>query len=130
MKKIITLLVAIFAGLLTVQSCHSKTLKIDADSPSNIFVKQNQDIALQFKGNPTTGYRWKVEILPEKTNVLELTEGIYVPQKRKKKTVGYGGVYKFKIKAAKKGEAQLKCIYSRSWEKSPYKVVIYNVYVE
>ena len=130
MKKIIAFLTLIFVGLFMVRPCFSKTVKIDADSPSNIFVKQNQNIALQFAGNPTTGYRWKVEILPEKTNVIELTEGIYVPRKHKKKTVGYGGVYKFNLKAVNKGEAQIKCIYSRSWEKKPFKEIIYDIYVE
>ena len=130
MKKIILFLIIMILSLQTLNFSEAKTLKIDADSPSIIFVKQNQDMLLQFGGNPTTGYRWKVELIPQDTSVLKLTDGIYVPQKNRKKKVGYGGTYKFTIKAVNKGEAQIKCIYSRSWEKKPFSVVVYDVYVE
>ncbi len=87
-----------------------------ADDGKTIKAAPGKKIEVDLKGNPTTGFEWRMAEL--KTEVLKADgKGEYVPDKFDPPRVGSGGTYVFKFTAAKPGKAALKFEYLRPWEK-------------
>ena len=87
-----------------------------ADDGKTIKAATGKKIEISLKGNPTTGYDWRMVEL--KSEVVKAEgKGEYVPDKFDAPRVGSGGTFVFKFTAAKPGKATLKFEYLRPWEK-------------
>jgi inhibitor of cysteine peptidase len=87
-----------------------------ADDGKTIKTATGKKIEISLKGNPTTGFEWRMAEL--KSEVVKADgKGEYVPDKNDQPRVGSGGVFVFKFIAAKPGKATLKFEYLRPWEK-------------
>jgi predicted secreted protein len=75
-----------------------------------------QQILIRLRGNPTTGYEWKVAKL-EGEAIEQVGEPKYVPDDPKGERAGAGGTFVFTFRAAKAGQAALTLAYARPWEK-------------
>lgn len=94
-----------------------------------------QTVEIHLKGNPTTGYEWKMismETFSQSPCVLESLGIAYAPEKSEKPRVGSGGTYIAKFKAAGKGRARVTMQYLRPWEgqESPAKSLSFDITVE
>jgi inhibitor of cysteine peptidase len=86
------------------------------DNDKTIKAATGKKIEIQLKGNPTTGFEWRMAEL--KSEVLK-SDGkmTYIPDKFDPPRVGSGGIFVFKFVTAKSGKATVKFEYLRSWEK-------------
>lgn len=95
-----------------------------ADAGKTRQAEVGQIIAIDLKGNPTTGYGWAVESIDGQA-VRQANEIIFhepnkdVPpaETGEKKIVGAGGIFHATFRAVKEGKATVKMVYSRPWEK-------------
>jgi inhibitor of cysteine peptidase len=87
-----------------------------ADNGKTIKAVTGKKMEIQLKGNPTTGFDWRMADL--KSDVLK-TDGkmTYIPDKNDPPRVGSGGIFVFKFVTAKPGKATVKMEYLRPWEK-------------
>ena len=91
----------------------------------SLTVKEGEEFALKFQGNPTTGYMWVLLNLGQLDDSLQginiKKDGIaaYVPNSREKKLDGGAGHFYYKFKALKvtNEEKTLNFSYRRPWEK-------------
>lgn len=87
-----------------------------ADDGKTIKAPTGKKIEINLKGNPTTGFEWRMVEL--KSDVVKADgKGEYVPDKNNPPRVGSGGTFVFKFITAKPGKATLKFEYLRPWEK-------------
>jgi inhibitor of cysteine peptidase len=87
-----------------------------ADDGKTIKAATGKKIEISLKGNPTTGFEWRMVEL--KSEVVKTDgKGEYVPDKNDQPKVGSGGTYVFKFITAKPGKVTLKFEYLRPWEK-------------
>jgi len=87
-----------------------------AEDGKTIKAATGKKIEISLKGNPTTGFDWRMVEL--KSEVVKADgKGEYVPDKYDLPRVGSGGTFVFKFIAAKPGKATLKFEYLRPWEK-------------
>jgi len=110
------------AGLKQCQACRAsltptspaagpRVVTLD-DSRKMIPVVVGRNIVIKLKGNPSTGYRWKLDKIDgdavEKDGEIQfkLDEGA-------KRRVGAGGMFEQKLKAVKPGKAEVKMLYRR-----------------
>ena len=92
----------------------------------SITVKEGEEFALKFRGNPTTGYTWvllNTEQLKDSLKGLNFeNDGIaeYVADSKDKLLVGGAGNFYYKFKALKvtNEEHVLNFSYRRTWEKN------------
>ena len=108
----------------------AKVYEIKKDSNGqkeiSLKVKEGEDFALKFRGNPTTGYTWVLLNTEEVNGPLKATnfesDGIaeYVAESKDKLLVGGAGNFYYKFKALKvdNEEKVLKFSYRRTWEKN------------
>ena len=75
-----------------------------------------QQVVVQLKGNPTTGYSWAVAELKGDA-VKQAGKVAYVPRKVPRRIVGSGGAFVATFDAVKAGQAVLTMVYARPWEK-------------
>jgi len=81
---------------------------------SRITLNVGDSLQIALAGNPTTGYAW--EIAESNPNLLE-AQGEVEYQPEKTNLVGSGGTFLFTFKAIARGNASLKLVYRRSFEK-------------
>jgi predicted secreted protein len=73
------------------------------------------EFSVRLESNPTTGYVWEVETLPEG---LELSGSEYKKSEGALQ-VGSPGIQFFRFRAQKSGEYQINFVHKRQWEKNP-----------
>ena len=74
----------------------------------------DEELAIRLGENPTTGFRWKLESKGEPA--CTLVDSIN-PTSSSGGRVGAGGIHTWKFRAAQPGEATIKLLYHRPWEK-------------
>lgn len=88
----------------------------EADNGTNISLENGSTFYLKLPENPSTGYRWELNLSQGLNNVsgeyypAEQPEGVEHP------LVGAGGARLWEIKAMAEGSQQVKGIYKRPWE--------------
>ncbi len=110
-----SILAVILAAGVFLFSCASKPVNLtEQDNGKEITVKTGTKIVISLPSNPTTGFDWYIEELPE--NLEPVGAKTYVNSETDKNVVGAGGITKFTFKAVKNGEGTLVLIYKRNWE--------------
>jgi len=87
-----------------------------AEDGKTIKAAIGKKIEISLKGNPTTGFEWRMAELKSEA-VKADGKGEYVPDKNDPPRVGSGGTFVFKFIAVKPGKVTLKFEYLRPWEK-------------
>ena len=109
----------LFLSLFLLTACSTTT---SSKQPLVLTEQQNNDTVnltvgdefiVQLKENPTTGYQWAVDVLPEQ---LALEKDEYHADPAPAMMVGSGGKKMFIFKVKKAGTATLKLKEWRSWE--------------
>jgi len=95
------------------------------DDGRQIQVEQGQLLIITLESNPTTGYRWEVTESQEPV-LRQAGEAEFQAQSD---LIGASGVETFRFEAAGPGEATLKLIYHRSWEKDVDPLETFSVQV-
>ena len=96
-----------------------------ADNDRIITLHLGDSLKIVLKGNPTTGYLWKME--PWDVDIIEqMGEPAYKAESNK---MGSGGQYTFRFKAAAKGKTGLRWVYLRPFEKKIAPVKSFEVQV-
>ena len=95
---------------------NSKTMALkEGDSGKKVAIKVGEAIAVELKGNPTTGYGWAVEAKPEGIDVaIDYTSDPHEPG-----MCGVGGVFKVTVKATAACAGDVVLGYKRPWETQP-----------
>lgn len=92
-------------------------INLPTDQPVEVYVGQKLELVIA--GNPTTGYNWKVESLPE--GLVQVGEVAYVADPADgpggERRVGVGGRFMFTLVGDKPLEGVVKLAYARPWEK-------------
>lgn len=84
------------------------------DSDKIIDVRQGDIVTIKLAENPTTGYRWQFEIIPEEQNVIEVISSKYMaPQTT---LIGAGGTKEYKFEIKNTGQISINGYYARPWE--------------
>ena len=97
---------------------------VNGQNEVDVSVKEGEEFALKFRGNPTTGYSWILLNADEVDGPLKGTnfdsDGIadYVADSKDKLLVGGAGSFYYKFKAVKVANESkvLKFSYQRTWE--------------
>ncbi|MEA3032286.1 MAG: inhibitor of cysteine peptidase [Sphingomonadales bacterium] len=82
------------------------------DNGRSVRVRIGETISIRLPENASTGYRWSLADRGGEAVELESTEPDYRPG-----AVGSGGEILFTLKAKQKGEARVRLVEARSWEK-------------
>lgn len=94
------------------------TLKLltEADDGTTVKLAAGSEFDIRLKGNPTTGYGWRVESIGGGA-VAQKGDQEYIPSEKARGRVGVGGteIFHFEVKAP--GETKVKLGYKRPWEK-------------
>jgi inhibitor of cysteine peptidase len=100
----------------------------DDHNGQKVSVKSSQLLAVRLEANPTTGYGWEVAEI-DAAILQSQGEAVYEQANQNQKLVGGGGWQTFRFKPVKAGEARLKLVYRRSWEKDVEPIKTYEVQV-
>jgi inhibitor of cysteine peptidase len=110
-------LLACLAAVVLAAPTEVVRINLPTDQPVEIHV--GQKVELVIAGNPTTGYKWKVESLPE--GLVQVGEVAYVQDPADgpdgQRRVGVGGRFIFTLVGEKPLEGVVKLAYARPWEK-------------
>ena len=87
----------------------------------DILVKKREIFEISLDSNPSTGYKWKVENVPEMLHLVEEKYELNLNQ-----TGGSGKVI-FVFKGLNKGNCELIFIYKRPWEEQEIKKIVKRV---
>ena len=111
------LLLACLATVVLAAPTDAVRVNLPTDQPVEIHVGQKLELVIA--GNPTTGYKWKLESLPE--GMAQVGETLYVQDPADgpggPHRVGVGGRFIFTLVAAQPLEGVVKLAYARPWEK-------------
>merc|ERR1711934_1265598 len=88
---------------------------MNAGSENSVHCAQGEIFEVKMAGNPTTGYSWKSAV--SDSHVEQVGEPVYNVNPHAPGMVGVGGMYTFKFKALKAGNAKIGFSYGRPWEK-------------
>ncbi len=116
MKKLFLTLLLVFCFIGT---SFAKTYNIKSNNDT-LKLKENDIAIIELPENPSTGFNW--QFLSTDENVIKIINKTIIYPKRPKgqpPLCGQGGTAVYKIKAQGKGNAQIKGVYSRPWEKIP-----------
>jgi len=108
----------------------AKTLT-SLDSGQKVLLTVGQNLVVQLRSNPTTGYDWNERSVTE--SVLEkVGEPIFTQDSAPTGMVGVGGTEIWRFNATKVGQQSLIFDYARSWETNvtPAQSVSFYVWVE
>jgi len=86
------------------------------DTHGEISVKSNSTFVIKIKGNPTTGYTWKLNNAKEleKAGITVIINGNYTASSPR--LIGSGGIYEYKFQVGDvKNLPSIKFTYKRSW---------------
>lgn len=84
----------------------------EAQDNATVEVAVGTTITLSLPENPTTGFRWTLNVTPG----LQVTKDDYTPSDTTGNLVGSGGTRSWDITAEKSGRQEITAIYNRSWE--------------
>lgn len=82
-----------------------------ADNGSSVELSRDDTLAVSLKENPTTGFRWEIDIVDEA--VLSLARSTFMTAQDA--GIGGGGVRQFEFSAVSPGECQIGLKLWRSW---------------
>lgn len=103
---------------LKLKPSYLRPLKIgESANGKTIEVIVGQKLIIALKGNPTTGYSWRVKKI-EGDAIAQIGKVKYLPREHVPGTVGAGGIYIFTFQAQKAGVSKLLLVYERAWEKN------------
>ena len=127
MKKTLLVSIGLFLTMLLFTSCGGGTQIISEDAAGQtVTVKTGETIAINLKGNPTTGFSWQM---------LDLNTAILVQQgdpayKADSSLIGSGGMYTYTFKAAGAGTQTLVFNYARAWETNIPPAKIFSITIK
>lgn len=108
-----------------------------ADAGKTRQAEPGQLIAIDLKGNPTTGYGWVLESLEGEAVVqvggikfVEAAKNIPPAEAGEQRIVGAGGIFHATFEAGKEGKATVKMVYRRPWEKDKDPAETFSVMIE
>lgn len=89
--------------------------------------KGSKTATVELEGNPTTGYEWVYEIVPEGI-VKEVSHDYKTDRSGNVNADGAGGTFSFVFEAVAAGEAEITFSYRRPWEEGvePVYTVVYT----
>ena len=127
MKRIIVLTVALL--LMVLYGCQGyKSESVFEKTDTNIIAQQGQTFTIILEENPTTGYRWRIDIADD---IVALESDDYQQSKADIDMVGVGGQRILVFRSLEKGSTTIKMTYERSFEEnSAIEVVVYQVTIE
>ena len=103
---------------LKLKPSYLRPLKIgESANGKTIEVIVGQKLIIALKGNPTTGYSWRIKKI-EGDAITQIGKVKYLPREHAPRMVGAGGIYIFTFRAQKVGVSKLLLVYKRAWEKS------------
>lgn len=110
----------------------AESVGIDATyDGKEISVSAGSQFTVTLESNPTTGFRWELAGITDKT-VLEVVDSKYEPGEKagqKPPVAGAGGTEVWTFKALKAGTAKLSMEYSRPWQGGEKGVQTFNLTV-
>jgi inhibitor of cysteine peptidase len=122
----------LLAAALVLDGCASvkPITLIDAPSGQQVNLQRDQEMILQLAANPSTGYRWHIELTASAV-LDELDREQFLPTSNGGGAAGAGGVSVWRFRAARTGTDLLRLAYSRPFEtKVPAaKSVVYTINV-
>jgi len=87
---------------------------VDVPSGQQVDLQRDQEMILELAANPSTGYRWQIELTC--SAVLDKISGEqFIPASS---AVGAGGVAAWHFRAARTGTDLLRLVYRRPFEKN------------
>lgn len=108
MNKWIISLAVLWAGI-----CLGGEPLAAADAGRTITRAPGEEITIQLKGNPTTGYVWE-----QSECTAEVLQPVGEPEyHRETDRIGAGGTYTFRFKTLAPGTGKIHLIYHRTFEK-------------
>jgi len=109
-------LILILPVLFVLLSCNNKTVEIMVDKGDyNTNITLGDTLKLNFKSNPSTGYKWFLDV--NDSNKLILIDDIYIANQSKKNVVGSGGTFSIQYIAKECGVTKILARYMRPFEK-------------
>jgi inhibitor of cysteine peptidase len=111
------------------EACPASPVVVTVDQAgSTIELVVDQELIVELESNPSTGYSWSYEYVPEEV-ITSLGAARYTPVAPV--LVGSGGVDSFPFKAVGEGRATLRLEYRRAWERDgpAAREVVYHVLV-
>lgn len=118
MRLIIRFLVCLFIIVLfesiISSSAQGETILSEKDANSTVVLKVGEIFQVVLPGNPTTGYNWEMV----SGNIAILRQIGEREFKRDSELIGSGGKFVFTFEAASPGQAIIRLIYHRPWERN------------
>ncbi len=90
---------------------------IDPPDGQAFQVVLGRHITVRLRGNPTTGYRWRIDAKTGDAVKGEVEPDFFRSATPQKPMVGVGGTFLFALDAVKAGESKVTFAYRRAWEK-------------
>ena len=120
------------AAVIALTSCvTAKPLTlIDVPSGQQVDLQRNQEMILELAANPSTGYRWQIELTA--SAVLDkIGDEQFMPASSSGGAVGAGGTTVWHFRATRSGTDLLRLVYRRPFEKNvpAAKSVVYTINV-
>jgi inhibitor of cysteine peptidase len=103
---------------------------VDAPSGQHVDLRRDQEMILQLPANPSTGYRWHIELTASAV-LDELDREQFVPTSTTGGAAGAGGLSVWRFRAARSGTDLLRLVYQRPFKTTvpPAKSVVYTITV-
>jgi len=98
----------------------------ESDTGKTIRLKKGETLVVTLQGNVTTGYRWEIESQQPPPHLQQIGHPEVTPASE---LAGAPGTIVLKFTAIKAGQAPLKLIYHRAWEKGVPPAKTYEVTV-
>jgi predicted secreted protein len=89
----------------------------DAHNGKTVAVGVGQSFDVVLRGNPTTGYEWRVDKIASRA-VEQNGKADYTMDKRRRRMMGVGGTYTFHFDVKQAAKTKVRFVYARSWEKN------------
>lgn len=121
------LCIAVVLALVVSCAHRSEVVLTEADNRSTIAIEAGETLVVRLASNPTTGYRWNLENLPQQLE-LEGGEATFDPPARTLPGAGGHEVFRFRGKAP--GRETIELRYQREWETDAPPAAEYRLTVE
>ena len=102
----------------------------DVPSGEQVTLQRDQEMILELAANPSTGYRWQIELTA--SAVLDkIGDEQFLPASSSSGAVGGGGMSVWHFRAARTGTDLLRLVYRRPFERNmpAAKSVVYTINV-